>query len=169
MSHEIYFLRHGESSANVFGILCGRTDVKLTPTGKAQVKATAYACDLHFDHIITSPLKRAQESAEIVAQFYPQALLQTAHELVEQDYGQWEGKPFSEVKHEFLNTLNPPQGETHQAFTTRLQTLAQKLKSTPGRILLVSHGGVGSHLMAEFGLPKRLINNAEMVKLYAKL
>lgn len=166
MRNEIYFLRHGESTANVLGTLCGRTDVELTQTGHDQVILTAReASNLDFELILSSPLKRALSSAHIMARFHPKAEITTVHELMEQDYGQWEGRLFSEVKQEFLQTINPPRGETHTEFIVRLQTLAQKIKTRSGRILLVSHGGVGSQLMAEFGLPKRLIKNAELVKL----
>lgn len=166
-SLEIYFIRHGESEANVLGTLCGRTDVQLTPVGMEQVsRAAKEASHLSFDLILSSPLSRARSTAEIIAKLTPRSDLQTAQELIEQDYGIWEGRQFSEVKEEFLNTLNPPEGETHIAFRMRLHNLIHKLKNHTGRILLVSHGGVGSQLMEEYGLPKRLINNAEMVKLY---
>lgn len=163
---EIYFLRHGESVANTQGILCGTTDVNLTSHGKNQVLTSALATlDLNFDLILTSPLTRAQESSSIVSLHHPLAQVEIEADLTEQNYGEWEGRPFLEVKEQFLQNLNPPEGESHSSFKDRLRNLATQLKSTSGKILLVSHGGVGSQLLEEFGHTKRLIDNAEIIKL----
>lgn len=167
MKSEIYFMRHGESEANFLGILCGSgNDVTLTTLGKQQAQATAQeTIELSFDVIVTSPLKRAQETAQIMASLHPKAKLMIDSELMEQNYGLWEGRPFIEIKDQFLVNCNPPEGESQESFTQRLRAFKNKTSKFEGRILLVSHGGVGSHLMEEFGHTKRLINNAELIKL----
>ena len=67
----IYFVRHGESEANQRGIFAGqKEDSVLTEKGKEQARATAQEIEnenLKIDKIVSSPLKRTKETAEIIA------------------------------------------------------------------------------------------------------
>jgi broad specificity phosphatase PhoE len=63
-----WFMRHGESSGNVKGVPQGTTEHPLTDTGRDQArKAGAWLRGQKIDIIVSSPLSRARETAEIVA------------------------------------------------------------------------------------------------------
>ena len=70
MIHFITLLRHGESEGNISGVLQGQTDYPLTKTGIEQAQrlaSTWKAQDVKFDLIISSPLLRASQTAQIIA------------------------------------------------------------------------------------------------------
>lgn len=61
----ICLIRHGETDWNVLGKVQGRTDIPLNSTGIVQAEKCAELLKLSkWDVIITSPLKRAKETAE---------------------------------------------------------------------------------------------------------
>ncbi len=66
----IYLIRHGENKANLTReFSCKKVDYPLTPKGIIQAQQTAeYFRDKHIDEIYASPLKRARETAEIIAE-----------------------------------------------------------------------------------------------------
>jgi uncharacterized phosphatase len=71
----VYFitlLRHGESEGNSAGVLQGQSDYPLTKTGLDQAQRLASywkSIQVQFDLIITSPLLRALQTAEVVANY----------------------------------------------------------------------------------------------------
>ena len=67
---DIYLLRHGETDWNKKQLLQGHTDIPLNERGRAQVEDTVRrlrALDMRMDAVVSSPLKRARETAEIAA------------------------------------------------------------------------------------------------------
>lgn len=66
---KIYVARHGQTLWNVQNRVCGRTDVELTKEGIEQAKKLAQEVKKYaIDFIIASPLKRAQQTSQIVAE-----------------------------------------------------------------------------------------------------
>lgn len=164
---ELYFMRHGESQANVQNLLCGSLwDVELTERGRNQVKeAAGFFHEVEIDYIISSPLKRAYESAKILADSVIHQQFIVLDDLKEQSYGTWEQRPFLEIKNAFLNGVNPPEGESHPEFVIRLSRALSSLKELEGRVLIVAHGGVGTELIALLGAEKIFIDNAKPIRL----
>lgn len=65
----VYFVRHGESRANVEKVFAGsRYDVPLTAAGLQQAKATGMLRDKPIDIIVSSPLQRAKQTAKCIAE-----------------------------------------------------------------------------------------------------
>ena len=63
----LYLTRHGETEWNVQNKICGITDVELTDKGRAQAKELGEKLrDYKIDLIVSSPLKRALETARMV-------------------------------------------------------------------------------------------------------
>lgn len=92
-----YFVRHGVSNWNSENRLCGRTDVPLSDEGRRQAARLAERLrGLAPAALYTSPLRRAVETAEIIAATVSLTPV-TDERLVELDYGAWEGKTFAEV------------------------------------------------------------------------
>lgn len=67
---DIYLVRHGETSANKKGLVCGQMDVLLTEEGISQATKLRDAIrsnlNVEFDNCYSSTLKRAKQTAEII-------------------------------------------------------------------------------------------------------
>lgn len=62
---DIYLLRHGQSVANLQGLVCGQRDFPLSELGQAQSKKICQQLGaINFDSVYTSPLKRAKSTIE---------------------------------------------------------------------------------------------------------
>ncbi len=153
MMTELYLVRHGETDLNVSGVYYGWTDCSLNEKGLTQaegLKETLKASA--FDAVIASSLKRALETAAIVASCPLAAVIQDER-LRELHFGEWEGMHYTEVreKHKDLwdqwgqdwkNTA-PPSGESFRDFCSRVEaSLEEVLEKHRGKkILLVTHQG----------------------------
>ena len=92
----IYMLRHGETDWNLAGRLQGHTDIPLNQNGKNQIRIAAEALNAlatDIDLIFSSPLSRAYESAEIVADRlnYEKKNIVVEPLLIERGFGVGEG------------------------------------------------------------------------------
>ena len=95
VSPRIWLLRHGETEWSAAGRHTGRTDVPLTGTGRTQAQAVrADLADLSPGLVLCSPLERARETAQL-AGLTPDAL---TDDLLEWDYGAWEGRTTPEIR-----------------------------------------------------------------------
>jgi len=87
----IVLVRHGETDWNRLGLLQGRADIPMNERGRAQARELVGAlADDQIDLIYSSPLSRARELAELIAE--ERGLeVEIAPELVELSYGLWQG------------------------------------------------------------------------------
>lgn len=94
----MYLLRHGATANNEAGVLQGRgVDHSLSSSGRAQiVQASRHLSERALDAIYCSPLRRAWESAEILAAHYG-LKVEVEDGLVEVDVGRWEGRSWAEI------------------------------------------------------------------------
>jgi broad specificity phosphatase PhoE len=102
MKQTLYFIRHGQTTWNVEHRLPGQLPgIHLTDTGKQQAEHLADALTvLPISAVISSPLERARETAEIIAQ--PRQLpVQLEADLMDIDVGHWAG-----LDHDELNKSN---------------------------------------------------------------
>ena len=84
---KLYAARHGQTIWNAQNRICGRTDVDLTEKGIQQAKILAAAVEkCAVDVILSSPLKRARDTSQIVAEHNRIPVL-VEDRLTEQDYG----------------------------------------------------------------------------------
>ena len=148
---EVTFVRHGETDWNKNHKIQGRTDTVLNAQGKEQALTTAKQLKkgAAFDVVISSNLKRAAETAEIISEELGVPFEAQWEELRERSFGQWEGRTRAEVAPETksqiaIQELEIPQGETLGEFLNRIESALGKLRNTyPGkRVLVVTHGGV---------------------------
>lgn len=142
----VYFVRHGEAQANVDRLLAGsRTDTPLTEKGQIQAHTTAKQLqDLSIDAIISSPLKRAYETARIIATdigFLGNIVITPL--FVERDYGSATGLPY-EAASVLLDSLQADDVESVDDLAVRAQQAIDWLRTQPStNVLVVSHGGFG--------------------------
>ena len=153
----ITLLRHGESVGNAESRWQGQADFPLTDRGRAQASALAERWKrekVKFDYIISSPLSRARETAEIIAS---QLNMHVEFEplWLERDNGEFAGLTANEVRQNFpppdFTTPYDPVGMDGEGdwelFLRAGQALHDLLKREPARYLIVSHGGLLNQLM----------------------
>jgi broad specificity phosphatase PhoE len=83
----LILVRHGESAANAAGLLSGRAPAPLTDHGRSQVAALSSEL-VGATRLISSPLGRARETAELLALDLP---IEVDERWTEVDYGELEG------------------------------------------------------------------------------
>ena len=132
------FLRHGQSESNVDGLIGGATDYALTAQGRDEARAAGTRLrDRGITAVYTSPLSRAFDTAQIVADTIGGVDVQVHEDLRERNLGVWEGKPISE----FVRGATPEGGETVLSFQERVARSLDAIAAPP-TVLLVAHAGV---------------------------
>jgi broad specificity phosphatase PhoE len=150
------FVRHGESVGNVESRWQGQSDYVLTEKGRAQARALAQRWKsegVKFNLIISSPLVRAKETAEIIAAALD-AKVELDPILMERHIGEMEGLTAEEVRKKphppFITPYDPIGGEGEGDWALFLragQALHALVRRHPGSYLIVSHGGILNQLM----------------------
>lgn len=149
----LYLARHGESELNVKKVYFGSTDCNLTEKGIYECKELKERLiNTKFDVVISSNLKRALNSAEIVSNKIQDDIV-IYEDLNEIDFGKWEKMNYTEIekmyKLEWKNWINdwknyaPPQGESFFYFYKRVKKCIEEIleKYKDNKILLVCHEG----------------------------
>ena len=94
---KIYIMRHGETKWNKRSKLQGQVDIPLAPKGIEQAQMTAEGMkEIPFDHIFSSPLKRAYKTAQIVRMDRPIEIVRDDR-LKEMSFGTSEGKCIGKI------------------------------------------------------------------------
>ena len=140
----VYLVRHGETAWSITGQHTGRTDLALTPQGEEEARALGPRLKgLRFDHVLSSPLQRALRTCEL-AGFAGLATLD--RELVEWDYGHYEGRTSVEIHRERpeweLFRDGCPGGESVLQITERVDRVVARLRAFEGNVLIFSSGHV---------------------------
>ncbi|WGF87410.1 histidine phosphatase family protein [Marinivivus vitaminiproducens] len=133
-----YFLRHGETALNAAGLVCGQSDVPLTPRGEAQARAAVEVLTtLGIASVWCSPMRRARATAKPFAD-RSGLPVRIVDGLAERNWGDWEGRPRTEIRRD----ATPPGGESPDTFRTRV-VAALGLIDGPWPVLIVGHAGIG--------------------------
>lgn len=146
-------VRHGQTALTAEGRYSGRGDVPLSSVGESQVASAAVrvASLGPVAAIYSSPLSRCTRTAAVVAAALdPPPDVIVERDLIECDFGQWEGLTFAEVREKDAAALNawlastsaaPPGGESFVQVADRVRGVMGRLRSAhPGQtIVLVSH------------------------------
>jgi probable phosphoglycerate mutase len=145
----VYLARHGETAWSLSGQHTGLTDLPLTERGERNARSLGERLKgLEFAAVLTSPLQRASRTCEL-AGFGKQA--QVDRDLVEWDYGQYEGLRSADIRQKNpdwqLFRDGAPGGETLDQIgaradrvASRLQTLGSQAASGPRDVLVFSSG-----------------------------
>jgi broad specificity phosphatase PhoE len=147
---ELILARHGQTEWNVGKIFRGRADVNLDEVGARQAELLGkYLSNYELEAVYSSPLKRALDTATIVAR-YQKVGVHTAEGLIDFDYGKWQSLSEQQVKRLYPALLNEwhssphkvrmPDGESLDDTRGRvIESLTGVLSKHQGRVLLVSH------------------------------
>jgi broad specificity phosphatase PhoE len=149
---ELVLLRHGETAWSRIGRHTGRTDVPLTEYGEEQARAAGeLLAGREFALVLTSPLERASRTAELAGL----SAAQTEPDLVEWDYGGYEGLTSAEIHAQgrpgwriFDDGVVPgtapgsTPGETLEQVAARAGRVLDRVRPVleTGDVALVSHG-----------------------------
>lgn len=160
MITRIVLIRHGETPWNKEGRFQGQSDIGLLPEGIKQAEKLARKFPLnHVDAIYCSDLKRAESTAEPIAERF-KLHLQPVAKLREMCFGQWEGVKVEEVNEKWPHVVNDffgnpqsvdiPDGENLQQVQDRaVAAVKDILAQNKGKnIVIVAHGAVNRAILS---------------------
>jgi broad specificity phosphatase PhoE len=160
MMTSIYLVRHGQTTWNKEEIFRGRTDVPLDETGLKQAELVGqYFNGMEIHGIYSSPLSRAWETAQMIAQFHNLLKVQPLSGILDMSFGKWEGQSHRDIQkndreiyrqwREEPHLVRLPGGESLDDVRMRaMSALEEVIQSHPGRtLILVSHRVVNKVLI----------------------
>jgi probable phosphoglycerate mutase len=132
--HIVYLARHGETAWSLTGQHTGLTDVPLTERGERNARQLGERLrDLTFARVYTSPVQRAARTCEL-AGFG--AVAEVDPDLVEWNYGQYEGRRTAEIREKRPGWLlcrdGCPGGESPAQASARADRVVHRLRAGPG-------------------------------------
>jgi probable phosphoglycerate mutase len=177
---QLVFVRHGQTDANRNGVLLGRLDPPLNDAGREQATAVAARVSrLEPVRVVTSPLVRAVETAEIVASACARREVEVDARLIEVDYGEYDGLPLGELPEDLVwkwrndADFAPPGGEILASVGKRMGEYTREVLDTlaDGPVVAVSHGSpIKAAVLWALGLPdlyawRLRLDNASVTRL----
>jgi probable phosphoglycerate mutase len=146
----IILVRHGETALTSQGRYSGRGDVPLSDQGEAQAMAAGgrvAGISRDVTAVLSSPLRRCVRTAELIAAEVGGIPVTVVDDLVECDFGEWEGLTFAEAQERWPREMQawlgstavaPPGGESFQAVAKRTRgAMATVLKAYAGGVVVV--------------------------------
>ena len=138
----IYLARHGETAWSLTGQHTGLTDLPLTERGERTARRLGERLKgLTFAKVFASPLQRAARTCEL-AGFG--AAAEVDNNLVEWNYGQYEGRRGAEIRAERpdwqLFRDGCPGGESPQQVAARADRVVSRVRAVQGNVLLFTSG-----------------------------
>lgn len=152
---QLFFIRHGQTEANVKGILTGRLETNLTQKGIDDAIALSKELTEEFDYYYCSPLTRTHQTLRAIKGDVDFII---DERITEVSSGDWQGKLKSElpeVEYDLYKKgqLNPPNGESLEDVDKRiisfLEDMFSKYKSDE-KILVVTHNAFMRNLKRMF-------------------
>jgi broad specificity phosphatase PhoE len=175
--NRVYFVRHGEGVDNVMRQFSyKRVDRPLTELGRLQASQTAeYLASLPIDGIFSSPMKRARQTAEIIADRLGKELT-ILEEFREVNVGDLDGQDFGDrtwgIYHDITNawymgntSVSYCGGEDYSSLWQRMERGLRKVikDDSNKRLVIVGHGGIFAATLKEYcpGLEIGWLQNVE--------
>ena len=152
-------IRHGRTSWNDVHRFQGRSDIPLNDAGFVQAQKTALRlAKWPLGAIYTSPLTRARQTALTIAAPHQKEPI-VLDELIETDFGAWEGLNFEEIEKNYPDKIRawlrdpffhaPERAETWDSIRVRvLRVLEIIFRADDTHIAVVAHGGIIRALFA---------------------
>lgn len=145
-------IRHGHTIWNRSGRIQGRQDIPLDTEARKELAQYTLPADWQTATLVSSPLKRAHETAQLIAKRSPQCV----EALIEMDWGDWEGRCGQDLRADpqsgFCDISDwgwdytPPNGETPAEVWHRLRPWVAHIKTN---IVVVCHIGVMRVILAK--------------------
>ena len=144
--------RHGQTDWNIDLRLQGTADIPMNQTGLEQVKRAAdLIAEQSWDLILSSPLGRAQHSAEIIANRLGIGEVRTEPLLLERAFGIGEGMDYKTWQEQFAHLDQIPGAESADQVAVRARELLTHIETehSKSRVLAVSHGALIRFVLSE--------------------
>src|SRR5205823_9954829 len=147
MTTRIVLVRHGQSTWNADGRWQGQADPPLSPLGEAQARAAADACPT-VDLVVSSDLRRARQTAAIIAEARQFGSPRLEPRLRETSTGEWTGLTRDEIEAAYPGWLaadrRPADFEPWEGVAERALAALGDLHAAhgPATALAVAHAGV---------------------------
>ncbi len=138
----VYLARHGETAWSLSGQYTGLTDLPLTEQGERTARRLGERLhELTFNKVFSSPLVRASRTCELAGYG---SVAEVDPDLVEWDYGDFEGRRSAEIHAEFPDWQmfrdGCPGGESPQDVAVRADRIISRVRAIAGDVLLFSSG-----------------------------
>ena len=152
MPNQLVIARHGETEWTITGQHTGKTDIPLTEKGREEARRLgAVLADRSFACVLSSPLTRALETCRLAGRGDG---VETTEDLMEWDYGEYEGLTTPEIRQSHprwsLWLDGAPGGETPAQVAARVDTVIKEAREQQGDVLLFAHGHVLRMLAARW-------------------
>ncbi|MBS3811379.1 MAG: alpha-ribazole phosphatase [Halanaerobiales bacterium] len=154
MATNLVLVRHGETQWNKDSKYQGAVDIELNKKGKRQAQELYnFLKDEKFDTIYSSTLKRASHTVKDIADYQNKDLI-TIADLMEIDFGEWEGLTFAEIEENYPKLAHkwakdptcckPPEGEHIQEVEERVGDAIDQIvkENQDKKVLIATHGGI---------------------------
>jgi broad specificity phosphatase PhoE len=141
---ELYFVRHGQSEGNRDGVMQGREPSRLTETGRLQAEeAGQWFKDKSIDLVLSSPLTRAYETAEIIARTAGVKGIEIAPEITEIDTGIFTGMSWPQARDRHPEQFKVFQAQSWEGVpgAEHIEQLLGRAEKTWARLAAVAGGG----------------------------
>jgi uncharacterized phosphatase len=161
----VAFIRHGQTDWNRDGLLQGSSDIPLNDTGRAQARdAFMTLRSRPWDAVVSSPLRRARETAHIIAAGLEIPLGPAYPGLVERDYGSLEGTSAAAAIERWPDREYPGAESLDEVAARGEAALAAIVSDLPdGAVLVVCHGTIIRYTVARLaGRPVPGIDNGSI-------
>lgn len=145
-------LRHGQTDWNIDLRLQGTADIPMNAFGIAQVELAAKRLlEQGWDVVLSSPLGRAKQSAEIVSSFLGIEQVSIEPLLLERSFGIGEGLTYAEWGEKYSKLDEIPGAESASDVARRSQLLLDHIarEFQGAKILAVSHGALIRFVLSE--------------------
>lgn len=149
----LYIARHGETDLNKAGVYYGWSDISLTSDGRTQCENLRDKLkNIKFDAVISSPLIRAVESAEIITGFGSRDIIKY-DQLKEMNFGKWENMHYKDIGVNYAEDFKQwaenwqefciPGGESFNNVFCRVKECLDYilLKYTGKSVIIIAHEG----------------------------
>jgi len=141
---ELWLIRHGQTEWSVAKRHTGRTDIPLTPEGERQAaELRDTLAGRMFSLVLCSPLARARETCRLAG--YGD-VASVSEDLLEWDYGIYEGKTTQEIRQEQSDwsiwRAPVPRGESVEQVGHRAQRVIQRASTVDGPVVLFAHAHI---------------------------
>ena len=142
--HQVWLFRHGETEWSKSGQHTGRTDLPLNDEGRERAEALGrHLAGRPFALVLSSPLSRALDTCRL-ASYGDQ--VQLTDDLLEWDYGAYEGRRTVDIRKERPGWLlwkdGVPGGETAEQVGARARRVIERAAAADGDVALFSHGHI---------------------------
>ncbi|HAY43624.1 MAG TPA: histidine phosphatase family protein [Micrococcaceae bacterium] len=149
---ELGFIRHGQTRWNLEGRLQGSSNIELNDTGRAQARdAVQILGSARWDVIVSSPLSRARETAQIIADGLGLELGPAYDLLIERDYGEGEGVLETEAEQRWPGKIGGGIESLESVVDRGLRAIEQIASDYPGKnVAVVCHGTIIRYTLSHF-------------------